>query len=751
VVRTSGYYYGSSNAESGTAMAVDGSSNVYQTGYSASATRSLSTRGAYQITVAGGYDAYVVKFNNNGLTRYWSTYYGGTGNDYAAAIALDGTSAIYISGNTSSSTGIATSGAYRTAKGGVTDPSDAFVAKFNTSGALQWASYYGGNGKQTDEYGNGVAVDASHNVYLCGYSTGIATGTQYTSPNYNISTSGAFQTNSNNAEEGWLVKFNSSGVRQWGTYFGGDANDRFNGIALDDSSNVYLVGQTLSQATLSKPLPVTAGCWQTNRGGGSAYDGMIAKFSSSGSRVWATYYGGSGDDIFYGIAAEYTGSHNIYLVGYAKAGSAIASTGAFKTSRSGAQDAMFVKFNSGGRRVWGTYVGGSADNDGLNSVSVDGAGYVYVGGYSSSTNLPASGGYQTANNGNQDGFFSKFSTAGLPKFTSYYGGTDQDFITSIIADGANDFFIGGTTYSTASISHTSSLNGSSDAFMAHLGVRQSPIGFFTNDVCMPAISFTDASVAGTGETIAKWAWDFGDGTTSSLQNPVHQFATSGAHTVALTVTNNFGLSNTYSNSIDIKPKPVAYFTFVKTAGNSRTVTFTDASTVASGFIESWAWDFGDGGTSTDQNPVHTFSSNASYWITLTVVSNSGCTATFKMHPWIWNRGVEVINTIGTENGISGDVTGQNDLTGATTSIKDNNGNLQFSVYPNPVQDKLNISSVNAQDMQISISDMLGRTIDQVTVKGQTNYQVDMSALKNGVYVVRVSNGYQTFTTQVVKK
>jgi PKD repeat protein len=129
------------------------------------------------------------------------------------------------------------------------------------------------------------------------------------------------------------------------------------------------------------------------------------------------------------------------------------------------------------------------------------------------------------------------------------------------------------------------------------------------------VAFTDQS---TG-TISTWSWDFGDGGTSALQSPTHNYATGGTYTVALTTTGPGG-SNTNTKAGFINITPVAQFLAAPTTGVAPlTVDFTDQST---GGATSWSWDFGDGGTSTLQSPSHTYA-QGSYTVALTATGPGG--------------------------------------------------------------------------------------------------------------------------------
>ena len=136
-----------------------------------------------------------------------------------------------------------------------------------------------------------------------------------------------------------------------------------------------------------------------------------------------------------------------------------------------------------------------------------------------------------------------------------------------------------------------------------------------------AVQFTDKSLG----DIVSWSWDFGDGTTSTVQNPSHQYTSNGQYDVSLTVTdeNNNQDTKTITNCVTVANDPGASFVASTTAEHINTdIQFTDQST-SDGTITSWQWDFGDGTTSTDQNPVHQYTTSGLYTVSLTVTDEYG--------------------------------------------------------------------------------------------------------------------------------
>lgn len=178
-------------------------------------------------------------------------------------------------------------------------------------------------------------------------------------------------------------------------------------------------------------------------------------------------------------------------------------------------------------------------------------------------------------------------------------------------------------------------HGCKDTVVHPVTVLALPVADFSlANVCDgQSASFTDLSSLGGG-TISAWLWNFGDGTTSTLQNPTHVYSGPGLYNVTLTVTGSNGCTDDVTKSIIIHPNPVPDFSFTNYCFNTITQ-FTDLSTITDPLgtvLLNWAWDFGDPGsgaanTSTDRNPIHNYSGPGFYTVTLTVTSSVGCSTT----------------------------------------------------------------------------------------------------------------------------
>jgi hypothetical protein len=453
-------YYGGSGNESGVAVATDRSGNIFLAGITSSLGMAFN---GYQNTFGGGnVDAYLVKFDAAG-NRLWATYYGGTGNEMPffggkLALATDSSGDVYLAGPTDSNTGIASPGGFQTTIGGGVD---AYLVKFDSAGNRLWATYYGGS---TVEYGYAVAVDAAQNVYLGG-TTGSASGIA----------SGGFQNTLNGSGDAFLVKFDAAGNRQWATYYGGPGGEVGFSIATDPANNVFLAGTTDS------PSGISSGGFQNTYGGGS-FDAFVAKFDAAGNRIFATYYGGAGDEMmtFDGdleIATDASG--NFYLAGMTSSTTSIASAGFQNTFGGGQADAFLAKFDYTGNRAWATYYGGT-DEDKAYHAGVDTAGNIFLSGITISSSGISSAGYQTAFGGYKDAFLVKFNSVGYRLCATYYGGSDYDDCGGLAVDNAGNVYIGGGTANTTGISsggfQTVFGGGNSDAFLVKFSSCTNPLG-----------------------------------------------------------------------------------------------------------------------------------------------------------------------------------------------------------------------------------------------------------------------------------
>ena len=436
-------YYGTSAQDYSVGCTTDGSGNMYMSGTTFS-TNGIAA-GGMQTTSGGDYDNFLVKFDAAG-NRLWATYYGGSGNDQNNGCVTDPSGNVYMAGFTNSATAIASGGFQNIYGGG----QDAFLVKFNTAGARVWGTYYGGSGLDGTFVNNCCATDAAGNVYLTGQTNSSA----------NIASGGA-QNVLGGGTDAFLVKFDGAGNRLWGTYYGSTGNEN-SYTCVTDGTNVYITGSTTSASGIA------SGGFQNTFGGGT--DAFFVKFNAAGSRLWATYYGGSGDD--FGSACHADASGSLYIAGYTNSTNNITAGGAQNTF-AGGTDAFLVKFDATGNRLWGTYYGGPGNERGFGGCVTDPAGNVYLSGWSTSTTgIAAGSGFQMSNAGSADAFITKFDAAGNVLWGTYYGGNDADQPYDCHMDASGTLYVAGYTASASGIATGTGFQttyaGNSDAFLVKI-------------------------------------------------------------------------------------------------------------------------------------------------------------------------------------------------------------------------------------------------------------------------------------------
>ena len=321
--------------------------------------------------------------------------------------------------------------------------------KFIIDPVVEWATYYGGigdgNGGAEWDVGNSTAFDKDKNIYLAGY----------TNSANNIATTGSFQDVFGGGvstsppsfpqtipSDAFLAKFDPEGKLLWATYYGGDKGESGNSVTCDELGNIYLAGSSGStNIKLSTP-----GSHQEDIDGAS--DAFLVKFDGTGTRIWATYFGGdAGDEATFIVSDK--GGH-IYMGGNTYGSTNLAVGNAYQdTFAGGTKDAFLAKFKEDGSLEWATYYGGDADDD-CYELAWDAKNQkIYLGGSTDmSTTLASPGAFQDTLNTYYDGFVAKFDVLGNREWATYYGGNSLDLGYSIACDDAGNVYFSGMTRST---------------------------------------------------------------------------------------------------------------------------------------------------------------------------------------------------------------------------------------------------------------------------------------------------------------
>lgn len=403
-------YVGGSGDDSGNAIAVDTSGNVFVAGQTASSTNFPTTTGAFQTSFGGGsLDAFVFELNSAGTGLTYSTYLGGTGDDIATGIALDGSGNTYVVGSTTS-TNFPTHNPIQAEGDGV---SRGFVTKLNSSGSgLVFSTYLGGS---SNDFAAAVALDSSNNVYV----TGATQNPSFpTTANAFQKTCGTDGTCNAGLADAFVTVFKSDGSAfVYSTFLGGENADQGYGITVDSTGDAYVTGATASlHFPLKSPIQSTYG--------GGPEDAFVTALNPAGSALlYSTYLGGSLNDTGTGIAID--GGNNVYVTG--QTGSSNFPTASpTQPNLGGDNDAFVTEINSTGSEfMFSTYLGGSLNENAMVSIysgnigamgaiAIDRAGAnIYVTGNTFSTDFPTHLPYHANNAGPgfADVFVAKYAQA----------------------------------------------------------------------------------------------------------------------------------------------------------------------------------------------------------------------------------------------------------------------------------------------------------------------------------------------------
>ena len=234
-------------------------------------------------------------------------------------------------------------------------------------------------------------------------------------------------------------------TRNWATYYGGTSSEQITAICTTLDSAVYITGFTSSNDNVA-----TTGAHQETRNGASQ-DGLMAKFSANGTRLWGTYFGGVGLERVSAIATFKNG--DVVIGGYTNSTSNIATVGAYQTNLLGSFDAFLAKFSANGTLLWATYIGGASSEE-IEGITIDPLteDIIVVGTTASDsignkfTNV-----HKNSLTGLTDIFISKFTSNGAIKWLSYYGGSLNDYATRICTDNSGNLYISGNSFSISEI------------------------------------------------------------------------------------------------------------------------------------------------------------------------------------------------------------------------------------------------------------------------------------------------------------
>ena len=534
--------------------------NVFSIGYPV-------TTGAFQVDFAGGStDIAISKFDSGGAFLHFSTYLGGSGTEVPHSLVVNDNNELYVLGTTSSSDFPVTDGAFDTTFNGgeayvltttvlFTEGSDIILAKFNDIGTqLLGSTYVGGSGNDglntvsslrknyADEARGEIIIDGHSNVY-------VASCTQ--SWDFPV-TDGTFDTAfCGGNQDACIIKFNHNLTNMiWCSYLGGMGDDAAYSIVLADDNSLYVCG-----GTTSSDLPTTQGTVQPVYGGGDN-DGFIAHIDPNGNRIQQlSYLGKDGYDQAYLVKNDKQGNPHVFGQTYASgtvwvvnAGWYIPNGGQFLTKLSSGLDSV----------IWSTAFGtGSIGLDiSPTALLVDLCNNIYMSGWGSPSINGGQGGtsglpitadaFQTTTDNNDYYFLCISDDASQLVYATYFGspharehvdgGTSRfdnhGRIYQAVCAGCGSYDDFPTTEGAWSQTNNSS-NCNIGVIKFDFNLPAVVADFnIPNTVCAPILlEFRNTSQRISDSTT--FFWDFGDGTTSTEEQPLHTYSQSGTYRITL--------------------------------------------------------------------------------------------------------------------------------------------------------------------------------------------------------------------------
>lgn len=291
--------------------------------------------------------------------------------------------------------------------------------------SLEWARSIGGS---KTEYGYGIAVDGSGNVYA----TGSFQGTVDFDPGPGIDT----LVSAGNSDI-FIVKYDAVGNYLWARGIGGSTYEHGYSVATDKWGNVYVTG------TFEKTVDFDPGPGMDTLTSTGLNDIFLAKYDANGNYVWAGSMGGSGTDIGFGVVVDEPG--NVYITGYFAKDDADFNPGAGRDIlfNAGGLDAFIAKYDTRGNYLWARNLGGSTIDHGR-GITVDQSGYVYITGFFNSKNFDPGGTVDTlTSQGDNDIFLAKYDTAGNYVWSGSMGAKNNDQGYGVAVDKSGNVYVTG--------------------------------------------------------------------------------------------------------------------------------------------------------------------------------------------------------------------------------------------------------------------------------------------------------------------
>jgi gliding motility-associated-like protein len=608
---------GSTSTNYGHCATYDSEGNIYTGAISFSQGYPAGTGAFQSVYGGGGTDIAVSKLSPDGTTLIYATYVGGNSGEYPHSLMVDNDFNLWIYGTTNSSNYPVTPGVVGPTIGGLVD---IVVTKVGPTGATLVGSTFIGGGANDgrnglvgggyEQYRGEIVVDNQGNAY-------IASCTE--SSNFPVSTD-AFQPALAGAQDGVVFSLDPTLTQlRFSTHLGGSNDDMAYGLKVRQDGVVVVSG-----GTGSTNFPVTTGVLQpSNAGGNDAFVTMLAATGSS--LVASTFWGTSSGNVAYFI--ELDNNENVYIYGVAQGGVPIEPSGTYGVAGGGN---FLAEFTADLTSVVFTSCIGPGSVAPV-AFLVDVCNNIYISGYQAGSGLPITSDALYTSGGFYIGVFQPHM-AGLLYGTYYTGANHVD-------GGTSRFDKNGVIYqgvcTSGGLPLTPNAYGTTQSSwdigvfkidMEQAGV-QANVSVSSSYGCVPATLTFNAQ-----GNAPNYIWDMGDGSATLTGSSVtHTYTEAGLYTIMLigwdsTSCNSSDTAYTTVNILD-PAELLAQFTAVPISScTGYGVEVTNSSVGGT----SVAWTFGDGGTSSAQNPTHAYAGPGTYELTLTVtdgICNAQATAT----------------------------------------------------------------------------------------------------------------------------
>ena len=503
----------------------------------------------------GGYDRHRELIIDPALV--YSTYFGGSQHDFATGVAVDPSGNVYIAGYTSSPdlpTKSALQGTSPVASLGGTNTTG-FVAKFDSTAQLVYATFLGGSTQGSDQSGspsngadqvNAIAVNSSGNAYLTGATNSTdfplknavqaTCGPAVNQDRFYCTTTAASTCSAGGVPDAFVTKLDPTGANLvYSTYLGGSSNDVGSGITVNSAGEAFVVGTTLSTTTyefcaicrsssvatsigfpttanayLAAPVATDASCNATTPANAYAF---LARLSTTGALEYSTYFGPSGSDSSSGPKQTYASgvaldsAGNVFVTGGTSDAAFPITSGAAPCVGcaaypyySSAWAAKFNTSNSGAAGLlYSTAIGGSTNATNGSGIAVDSLDAAYVTGSTLASDFPTTAGSLQPSQANvnfSSGFVTKLNSAGTQRvYSTYLGGNGNTYANAIAVDSAGGAVVTGQTQNGFSFPLVNPLY--TTAYQSPFIVRMTPDGSGTSFSTYFG-AYSNGGAAGTG-------------------------------------------------------------------------------------------------------------------------------------------------------------------------------------------------------------------------------------------------------------